>query len=204
MLRMSKKRVEVNRLYAQVKPGERHLNQLKPASQLKSEYSDAFIFTTLGIQREKRNNGSTILPQDFEDIGEMSRPKNYMAFIYADGNRMGETLRHISGLFKEDKEALQAQRAFSEIVDQACREAAVEAVLGNVPQKEKGTESGPARFIPAEFIMAGGDDLMLVVPAQCALEVAADFLDLYQEKTRDLQKDMSPTIGSRSPLPLVA
>jgi hypothetical protein len=183
------KREEVNHLYRQVKPGERRRNELASADSLKSEYSEAFIFTTLGRQREVQQNGGTLLPQDFEDIGKRSRPKNYMAFIYADGNRMGETLRQIGELYTRDNEAVAAQGAFSEIVDRACREAAVEAVLKNVPQPPCTIDGRPGVELPAEFIMAGGDDLMLAVPSQCALEVAADFLDLYQEKTRSLQQE---------------
>jgi CRISPR-associated protein Cmr2 len=112
-----------------------------------------------------------------------------MAFIYADGNGMGEILRTMGQRYTGESDTQSAYRAFSEIVDRACREAAVEAVLKHVPQNKVETKTGPAWMIPAEFIMAGGDDLMLVVPAQCALEVAADFLDLYQEKTRLFQKE---------------
>ena len=182
------KRLEVNNLYREIKPRESGLNPLKPAAELESIYSKAFIYTTLAEACENMSGGCALLmPQDFNNIGDASRPGNYMAFIYADGNRMGETMRRMGRLYPATEEALWAQKAFSEIVDRACREAAVEAVLKHVLIEKPISGDPDYGFIPAEFIMAGGDDLMLAVPAQNALEVAADFLDLYQEKTRTLQ-----------------
>lgn len=188
------KRVEVNQLYQRVKPKgrptrlEAHL--LKPAEELANRYSQAFIFTTLAKEATRRGF-KLLLPQDFNDIGAAARPANYMGFIYADGNRMGEIVKNIGKQFPGDYEAIQAYKAFSEITDRAIREAAVEAVLQVVPRQpvELENESGPAYFLPAEFIMAGGDDLMLAVPAHTALDVTVRFLELYQEKTKQWQAD---------------
>jgi hypothetical protein len=193
------KRVEVKKLYKEVKQGELKMHMLVSSSELGKRYGNDFIFTTLAQKRESQNDGATLLPQDFADIGACSRPRNYMAFIYADGNRMGETLRTLGSQYPEDKDAKAAYRAFSEIVDKSCREAAVEAVLKHVSSEEKTVKGAPARYYPAEFIMAGGDDLMLVVPAQCALEVAAEFLDLYQDKTCTLQQAYKKTGKLKEP-----
>ncbi|HEY6324781.1 MAG TPA: hypothetical protein VJA16_24810 [Thermoanaerobaculia bacterium] len=139
-----------------------------------------------------------LLPVDFDDIGARSRPRNYFALIYADGNRMGETIREIGAQASGDEEAKAAYAAFSEIVDEATRTAAVAAVLAEVETepaetRPDGGRSGrrraePARLIPAEFVIAGGDDLVLIVPAQAALAVAQRFVTLFQERTRELQQ----------------
>jgi hypothetical protein len=127
---------------------------LRHSSELAISYTDDFIFTTLAKKNENKNF-RVLLTQDFNDIGKSSNPLNYMGFIYADGNRMGEVVKSLGGMFPEDKDAQLAYKAFSEIVDRATREAAVEAVLEIVAMKEIETEEGIARFIPAEFGCSG-------------------------------------------------
>lgn len=181
-----RKREKVNDLYKKIKPTKRGDKVLKSASELASRYTDNFIFSTLAKKNEEANC-QVSLPQDFDDIGQSSRPSNYMGFIYADGNRMGETIKEIGRLFPKDEDAKRTYKAFSEIVDQATREAAVEAVLKVVGLKESETADGMPRFLPAEFIMAGGDDLMLAVPSHNAMDVAVLFIEMFQEMTKILQ-----------------
>lgn len=129
-----------------------------------------------------------LLPQDFDQIGKKSRPGNYFGFIYADGNQMGKAIRGMAEEFTDEEEAKAAYRAFSVIVDRATRESAVEAVIDNCEIEPSETHRGEtARSVPAEFVMAGGDDLILVVPAHAALPTACSFLELFQKKTHELQ-----------------
>jgi hypothetical protein len=182
------KRKEINNLYANIKPTKKGYRVLSHSSDLAVRYTNDFIFTTLA-KKDEDENFRVLLTQDFNDIGKSSNPLNYMGFIYADGNRMGEVVKSLGGMFPEDKDAQLAYKAFSEIVDRATREAAVEAVLEIVAMKKIETEEGIARFIPAEFVMAGGDDLMLVVPAHNALDVAVLFMEKFQEKTQKIQSE---------------
>jgi hypothetical protein len=182
------KRKGINKLYAKIKPTKKGYRLLKNSSELGAKYTDDFIFTTLAKKNEDENF-RVLLTQDFNDIGKSSNPLNYMGFIYADGNRMGEVVKTLGEMFPEDKDAQLAYKAFSEIVDRATREAAVEAVLEIVTMEKTETKEGIARFIPAEFVMAGGDDLMLVVPAHNALDVAVLFMEKFQEKTQKIQSE---------------
>lgn len=184
------KRVEVTNLYDDIKrvskefkPTENLWPLLKPASELAEHYAEEFIFTTLA-RRNKEERFRVFLPQDLNDIGEHSMPRNYIGFIYADGNRMGEVVKHLAEVFRDEESAKQAYKAFSRIIDEATRQAAVDAVMTKV---DLGAEKEGFRSIPAEFIMAGGDDLMLIVPAQNALDVAALFMETFQARTLDLQ-----------------
>ncbi len=183
------KREEVHAFFRHDKGRLERLQPVPPAEVLRAGRPD-FILTTLVKEVEKRFHGArTLLPQDFEDIGDRSRPSNYLALIYADGNAMGQVVREMGSLFPGD-EAEGAYRAFSEIVDRAIREAAVEAVLAEAGTEEMETARGePARLVPAELVLAGGDDLIVVVPAQAALGVAARFVSLYQERTLALQDE---------------
>ena len=182
------KRQEISKhLYKEIKPGKKRRKRewlLSFASDLEKHYTDRFIFTTLA-QHAERRDFRIFLPQDFEDIGQVSKPSNYMGFIYADGNSMGEEVKGIGNKFTDDEEAKLAYRAFSEIMDQATRDAAVEAVLEVVDIKK----DAKFRLVPAEFIMAGGDDLMLAVPGHNALDVAILFMEKFQKKTIELQRE---------------
>lgn len=180
------KRNEINNLYAKIKPTKKGYRVLSHSSELAVRYTDDFIFTTLAKKNEDENF-RVLLTHDFNNIGKSSNPLNYMGFIYADGNRMGEVVRALGKMFPENKDAQLAYKAFSEIVDRATREAAVEAVMEIVTMEKIETKEGIARFIPAEFVMAGGDDLMLVVPAHNALDVAVLFMEKFQEKTQKIQ-----------------
>jgi hypothetical protein len=158
---------------------------------LKSEWR-CFVLTTLveSIEKHFGKEMQALVPQDFNQIADRSRPRNYIGFIYADGNRMGETIKDMRITFSDDIAARQAYAAFSSIVDQATREAAVQAVLEEVGTNEDTTpRAEPARFVPAEFVLAGGDDLILVVPAHAALPVASRFISLFQERTKQLQDE---------------
>jgi hypothetical protein len=181
------KRQEVDQLYEVIKPGLKSPQVLKSSATLINRYTEKFIFTTLAQYMEK-DGLKVLLPQEFDDIGNCSRPANYMGFIYADGNRMGEVVKKLGQMFPDVDRARLAYLSFSEIVDRATREAAVEAVIEEVNWQDCIIEGEKVRYIPVEFIMAGGDDLMLAVPAQHALEVAIKFIDRFQEKTIQLQK----------------
>jgi CRISPR-associated protein Cmr2 len=192
------KRQEVNNLYDQIRPRLKKNRVLGTALELEKRYTSDFVFTTLAQYLECKSRRLQ-LPQDFEEIGQASRPTNYLGFIYADGNRMGEVVKKLGKQFPDDEQAKRAYRAFSEITDRATREAAVEAVLqvvGTRPAPEKISEEvdreiGAAKlhFLPGEFLLAGGDDLMLAVPAQYALDVAVHFIENYQRKTKEFQEE---------------
>ncbi len=175
-------------LYSQIKPSEKEIPRcLKSPRELAKRYTADFIFATLGQAVQDKYGKKTVLPQTFEDIGKQSKPANYMGLIYADGNRMGETVKKLGKDFDGDEDIKRAYAAFSEIVDRATREAAVEAVLKNLDLREVESNEGPAMSVPAEFVLAGGDDLVLAVPAHIALETSIDFMTIYQEKTKALQ-----------------
>lgn len=185
------KREEVSQFYHNVKRNWDISRPLPPLNKLKVDWPH-FILTTLAenVRNESGKEEKIFLPQDFNQIAERSRPHNYIGFIYADGNRMGETIKHMGTKFPDDKTAQEAYTAFSSIVDQATREAAVQAVREKVGiYKAMTAKNEPGCLVPAEFILAAGDDLILVVPAHTALGVAARFISLFQARTKELQHE---------------
>ncbi len=110
-------------------------------------------------------------PEDFNEIGALSRPQGYMGLIYADGDAMGRVIETIS--------TRENMRKFSEAVDisiyQAVGEAAakyMEPQIGN-------------HIWPFDILLLGGDDLVMVTQAQSAIQVALSIVSRFSELTND-------------------
>ena len=106
-------------------------------------------------------------PEDFNDLGDMSEPRNYMGLIYADGDSMGKAL--------EDLKNLDEVKKFSEVVDNAIYQAVHEAILAYLPPGD--------RYFPFDILMLGGDDLVMVTTAHKALEVSMKITERFSELT---------------------
>ena len=119
-------------------------------------------------------------PEDFDDLGEMSKPENYMALIYADGDSMGKALENLQNLdqFKQ----------FSEVVDNAIYQSVHEAVLTYLPAGDK--------YFPFDILMLGGDDLVMVTTAHKAIEVSMKITEQFSELTqKGLDERLTLSVG---------
>lgn len=105
-----------------------------------------------------------ILPQDLSTIGDIFN--GYIGFIYADGNRMGQRLANIE---EEDEYG-----TFSKMIDEATHNAIFAALGKNLKMGD---------HVPFEIMLLGGDDLMVVVPANKAMKIAMDFCNKFKENT---------------------
>jgi len=107
-----------------------------------------------------------LLPEDLGSIGSFSN--GYVGFIYADGNRMGERLAELD---KPDK-----YRDFSDAVKNGIQEAMFQTLAEHLGKDFKQNQE----HIPFEILLLGGDDLMVVVPANKAVEIARDFCEDFK------------------------
>jgi CRISPR-associated protein Cmr2 len=103
---------------------------------------------------------------DLEDIGKdaTGKAKGYVAFIYADGNDVGKAVESARSIedYQENSRAL---------------EDTTKAVTYRALRKHLAVEQGkesPGSIRRFEIITIGGDDLLLIVPADAALAVARD------------------------------
>lgn len=114
----------------------------------------------------KQNRQQTIIApkaKDLEEIGEASGKKGYVGFIYADGNSMGKWLETADSLSQYSHRSHQLKEAI---------ETAVYTSLANHL-----VQDGTAR--PFEIITIGGDDALLIVPADAALPIARDLCQQF-------------------------
>lgn len=114
----------------------------------------------------------SLVPADFGEIGAVSQPPGFLGVVYCDGNSVGKLL---TGLGKHP-DAQARFRKFSEGLDRLTRESVVEVLQKHFPHP---VEKGGRRYFPYQIILAGGDDLLIVVPGDKALPVAADFVERF-------------------------
>ena len=105
--------------------------------------------------------------EELGDLGQQSRPANYLGFIYADGNGIGRIIEHEL----EDEEAL---AKFSQILETAMLAAVIEATQPHWPQQGK--------LLPFIPVLIGGDDIILITTADTALPIAHKICLAFQEK----------------------
>lgn len=118
---------------------------------------------------------------DIEKIGDHSR--NYIGVVYADGNAMGKIVQAL--------DRPETFHQFSKIVDESIREACFTA-LSQISQPEvdkvrEALEHSDPHFEPlaADILLLGGDDLLVAVPADRALDFALQATEAFERLTRE-------------------
>lgn len=107
-------------------------------------------------------------PRDLDDLVKTAK-RNYLAFIYADGNNIGDLLSHANS--EEDYRAI--SNGLSEGTESSLFNA-LYSVCGPAIRKDG--------YWPFEIINVGGDDVTLLIQAGYAWEVAIQFLENFRKK----------------------
>lgn len=119
-------------------------------------------------------------PSDFNKLEGLSSGKDYMALIYADANQMGNVMH--------DLKTLKDRKDMAEMVDNAIYNAmskAIDKYLQIVPGEQK-----DEYIFPFDILMIGGDDVMVVTPANVAMDVALTLAKEFRAETKE--KDIRP------------
>lgn len=106
------------------------------------------------------------------EIGDASQPKGFVAYIYADGNNMG-------GYIQRKIKTPEDYQNFSRDIFKAIEESVYAALTEHLephklnPNLQAERKSTKEVWIhPFEILTIGGDDVMLIVPADKALAIA--------------------------------
>ncbi len=119
-----------------------------------------------GTEFEKAHNGP-----------RQGARNGYVGLVYADGNAMG---RLVQELDTDD-----TCKAFSEIVDGSIRDAcylALEKVCAPEITAVRGGKFGP---LPADILLLGGDDLLVLLPADLALDFVLIATEQFERLTSE-------------------
>jgi CRISPR-associated protein Cmr2 len=118
------------------------------------------------------------IAQSLTQLGSVSN--GFVAYIYADGNNMGGYIQKIT--------TPQEYQEFSKDVDNATRYAVFQALAEHLhPRQLKGNNKSEstlpdgAWIHPFEIITIGGDDIILIVPADRALAIAKTIGEQFEQ-----------------------
>ncbi len=123
----------------------------------------------------------TLRYESVVEIGEQAARRGYIGLVYADGNAIGRLVQ------KLDSPA--TYRAFSQIVDESIQEACFcaldESCRTEIKRVREAVEADNSyEPLPADILLLGGDDLLVVLPAERALDFAARAADAFQQLTK--------------------
>jgi len=132
----------------------------------------------LEIQRWQVDEAKSV-----REISNASKPQGFIAYIYADGNNMGGYIQKIQTPEKYKK--------FSQDVFQATEGAVYEALAEHLRPHELKNLTDPdnknrnGTWIHSfEIITIGGDDVLLIVPADKALAIAQNIGEEFEKEMR--------------------
>ncbi len=149
-------------------------------------------------------------PSQLDHLGGTKGEHNFIAVVHADGNGMGQRIMDIGGKYpnpSQNREYINALRAFSEQVDAAAQQAlrqvlntllarirndggnkivhknAAEKVIAEVQLKWDGIDKW---FLPFRPIVFGGDDVTFVCDGRLGLPLAIEYMRQLEERTENL------------------
>ncbi|MEH2195473.1 MAG: type III-B CRISPR-associated protein Cas10/Cmr2 [Nostoc sp.] len=119
--------------------------------------------------------------RSLREIASASHPSGFVAYIYADGNNMG-------GYIRQKIKTPQDYRLFSKDIFDATEKSVYKALANYLhpyqytpDAKSSRTNKETVWIHPFEIITIGGDDVLLVVPANKALEISQAIGDEFEE-----------------------
>ncbi len=118
--------------------------------------------------------------RSLREIASSSNPSGFVAYIYADGNNMG-------GYIRQKIKTSQSYRLFSQDIFNATEKSVYKALASYLHPSKYTPDAKSSRrkkesvlIHPFEIITIGGDDVLLVVPADKALEIAKMIGDEFE------------------------
>ncbi len=117
-----------------------------------------------------RLSDETKRPPDFQAFRDLTAGKGYLGLIYADANSMGQAI--------EAQKTLQKVKRFAKKIDKAVFEAMGDAIRAHLPVQ--------GDMLPFDILLVGGDDIVMVTPADKALQVAHTLAERFHKHTNKL------------------
>jgi len=150
----------------------------------------AEFIKTLELPQGIKQDPDALRCSTLQEIGTYSRSRSgYLGLVYADGNAMGRLVQEL--------ESVEVARAFSTLVDGSIRDACHQAlkelfkeVITEISIRSLST-SKVAVKIPVDILLLGGDDLVVVLPAEMAIPFAVRMSELFEEFSLRRQEELA-------------
>ncbi len=116
------------------------------------------------------------------EVAAASKPEGFVAYIYADGNNVG-------GYIQKSIKTPQQYQSFSDEVFKATEYAVYRAIERHLQpfryfpdtRSSRENKEAPVWIHPFEILTIGGDDVLLIVPADQALEIAKTIGEEFEQ-----------------------
>ncbi|MEO1396108.1 MAG: type III-B CRISPR-associated protein Cas10/Cmr2 [Cyanobacteria bacterium J06634_5] len=140
------------------------------------------IFTDEQPENDERPHINKYYTREARSLTEIGAASNgYVAYIYADGNNMGAYIR-------DEIKTPERYQEFSQDIFNATQDSVYWALAHHIrpclytpDAKSSRDNPEPVWIHPFEIIAIGGDDVLLIVPANKALEVAKTIGEKFEE-----------------------
>lgn len=129
-------------------------------------------------------------PNDLSDIGAAARGKKsgYIGFIYADGDEVGDYVQSQTTV----QEYHNASKHLATVTRESVFRALAESLTTRTITRKKAgkpEEEEKVGLVPFEIITIGGDDVLLIVPADAALDVAQRMSQYFGERMAKVEHE---------------
>ncbi|MBE9079035.1 type III-B CRISPR-associated protein Cas10/Cmr2 [Romeria aff. gracilis LEGE 07310] len=140
---------------------------------------EKFLADNPELKKEYNSTGETLQEaRSLREIGNASQ--GFVAYIYADGNNMGGYIQNIT--------TADSYQRFSQVVSEATEQSVYQALARHLdPHELQGindaeTQNRDGKHVhPFEILTIGGDDVMLVVPANKALAISQTISEEFEQ-----------------------
>lgn len=153
-----------------------------------------------------------LYPSEFKDLGGSEHEANYIAVVHADGNGMGDRIQAVTKDAKDDEDAAEKLRAFSEELASMSRlalQTVVDRLAASVisdPKEKAGkvvrhpahsnvppvslcrdkADGSHGFYLPMRPLVFGGDDVTFVCDGRLGIDLAVAYLEAFEDATQDL------------------
>jgi hypothetical protein len=126
------------------------------------------------------------IPLDVDDMGRSEGESSYIAIIHADGNNMGKRFQDV-GIGKSNREYITEIRKLSHSIQEAGKNALKKVYETVVNSLDSGSLAEKISLkdntLPFRPIVYGGDDVTFVCDGRLGLELAAIYLQAFEEQS---------------------
>jgi GGDEF domain-containing protein len=148
-----------------------------------------FVAELVELPEELRQDPDALRCRTIEEIGKFAEVRRgYVGLVYADGNAMGRLVQEL--------DSPETATAFSRLVDEsirdACHQSLAEIFQDTIQEISRLPAASEHRRIPADILLLGGDDLVVVLPADRALPFAIRVSQLFERATQEAQEKLPP------------
>ncbi|OZM56254.1 hypothetical protein CIB95_12585 [Lottiidibacillus patelloidae] len=172
--------------------------KISPSSVIKQAFYDEYKEVSSPIRENLAEiyNDSFEWPKQLSVIGKAAG-NNEIGLLYFDGNSMNKLLKKIK--------TSEGYREFSKHLKNCIRKSVIDTIIKLYPttdsfpllvNNDEGTDdSDKVNVLPIELILTAGDDLIVAVPSNKAMEFASSFLRkfaIYSKETFKYQREIDP------------